>query len=233
MIIKMISKLYLYLYSIYSFYFKYKVFLKKKSYAQSKEDVFIESQFPKNFKGFFVDVGCNHPVRINNTYLLYLKGWRGVNIDMDYKSIFLFNFLRDQDLNFNYAVSKEKKKINYFFNKKSDLSGSIIKSKKFRFNKKIQSYPLNYILSKTKYKNKKIDFLSIDAEDSDFEVLKSLNLSIYRPRFICVEIRGSNNNKKNLRKSKIYLFLIKKNIKWSFHKMKIIFLNTEPHLNVK
>lgn len=212
----MLNKLYLYLYSIYSIYFKYKVFLKKKSYAQSREDVFIKSQFPKNFKGFFVDVGCNHPIRINNTYLLYLQGWRGINIDMDYKSIFLFNFLRDQDLNFNYAVSKEKKKINFFFNKKSDLNGSIIKTKKFRYNKKIQSYPLNYILSKTKYKNKKIDFLSIDAEDSDFEVLKSLNLNVYCPRFICIEIRGSSMNKKKLRKSTIYSYLIKKKYKLVF-----------------
>ena len=39
--------------------------------------------FPKKYKGFFVDVGCFHPIKYNNTYRLYRKGWRGVNIDID------------------------------------------------------------------------------------------------------------------------------------------------------
>ena len=72
---------------------------------------------------------------------------------------------------------------------------------------------LDIILKKNKPKNPTAPRLQF----------KSLNLSIYRPRFICVEIRGSNNNKKNLRKSKIYLFLIKK-------KYKVVFSQDENHI---
>ena len=37
--------------------------------------------------GIYIDVGCNHPIKFNNTYLLYKRGWSGINIDLDSKSI--------------------------------------------------------------------------------------------------------------------------------------------------
>ena len=47
---------------------------------------------------------------------------------------------------------------------------------------------LTTILNETKYKNEKIDFLNIDVEGADFDILKSLNFDVYRPKLICVEI---------------------------------------------
>ena len=44
----------------------------KASLSQSSEDVIIEKilKDAKKNKGIFVDVGCNHPIDYNNTYLL-------------------------------------------------------------------------------------------------------------------------------------------------------------------
>ena len=68
----------------------------------------------------------------------------------------------------------------------------------------ISSSRLTSILDKTKFKNRKIDFLNIDAEGADYDVLKSLDFNIYRPRLICVEI-----DIKNIKQSEIYIFLKK------------------------
>ena len=56
---------------------------------------------------------------------------------------------------------------------------------------KIKSQTLNTILNSSKFINRKIDFLNIDLEGSDFEALKSLDFNTYRPRVICVEITDS------------------------------------------
>ncbi len=62
---------------------------------------------------------------------------------------------------------------------------------------------------------KKIDFLNIDAEGNDFKILKSLDFKNYRPKLICIEDTDFYYNKiANIKKSKIYNFLIKLNYKY-------------------
>ena len=59
----------------------------KKSYSISNVDLVIERIFKNKDDGIYIDVGCNHPIKYNNTYLLYRKGWNGLNIDLDKRSI--------------------------------------------------------------------------------------------------------------------------------------------------
>jgi hypothetical protein len=68
--------------------------------------------------------------------------------------------------------------------------------------KKVKALSLNTILDNSKFRNRKIDFLNIDVEGADFEVLQSLNFNIYKPKLICVEVI-----EKNLVNSEIFLFL--------------------------
>ena len=63
----------------------------KISYSISNVDLIIDRMFIKKKSGTFIDLGCNHPIKFNNTYLLYKRGWRGVNIDLDETSIKEFN----------------------------------------------------------------------------------------------------------------------------------------------
>jgi hypothetical protein len=79
----------------------------RKSYSLSNVDLVIERIFKKKDKGIFIDVGCNHPIKYNNTYLLYKKGWSGINIDLDMESINQFNKLRKKII----TLSKPEKKI--------------------------------------------------------------------------------------------------------------------------
>ena len=208
--ISLIKTLYNKLHIIHNIYIKNKFFIKKKSYSMEKEDLEIIKKLNKIKNGFYVDVGGYHPVHRNNTYLLYKKNWRGINIDLSKFSIDLFNFARPEDINLNVAVSKTNKKIKYYTQKKISQLTTIYKdiaNKRMQgpiIEKEILSDTLTALLEKTLYKNRRIDFLNIDAEGADFEVLESLNFDIYRPKLICVEI-----DDEQIENSKIFNFLKK------------------------
>ena len=65
------------------------------------EDLVLADLTKNIAEGFYVDVGCYHPLHLNNTYLLYKKKWNGINIDISEFSIKLFNYLRPDDTNIN------------------------------------------------------------------------------------------------------------------------------------
>ena len=216
--IKLFSNLFENLHILQNIYLKNNFFFKKESYSMDKEDLIIEEYFKNKNKGVYIDVGCYHPLQRNNTMLLYQKGWRGINIDISDFSIKLFKFLRPDDFNLNVAVSNKEGEIDMFFQKKlSQLSTIKENSAKNAFqgnilNKKILSRKLTSILEQGKYKDQKIDFLNVDAEGADFEVLQSLDFNKYSPELICIEVI-----EKDLENSDVFNFLYKNRYKkiWS------------------
>ena len=184
----------------------------------NNEDTAVLDYFKNKKNGFYVDVGCHHPICINNTYLLYKQKWSGINIDVSQFSIDLFNYMRPQDLNYNCAISNKNKIVKLFYQKEfSQLSTikSIQAKTVFQGNikeKDIQAFSLDEILNRDKYKNTKIDFLNIDVEGADLEVLEGLSFDKFKPELICLEIHD-----KEVKKSKIYNFLANKNYEliWS------------------
>ena len=214
----MISKIKKKLHILHNIYVKHKHFKKKETYAMDGEDLVIVDYFKNKQKGFYIDVGCYHPIHRNNTFLLYKKGWNGINIDIHSFSIDLFNYMRPNDLNYNFAISDKKEIINMYFQKelsqlsttnydqaKKSLQGPIKK-------KNIQSHSLNEVLKFSNLENKKIDLLDIDVEGADFKVLKGLSFEMTNPELICIEIHD-----KNLKESETYKFLINLNYEliWS------------------
>ncbi len=176
-------------------------------------------ELTKNIKnGFYVDAGCYHPTHLSNTFLLYKKNWNGVNIDVSELSISLFNFMRSNDLNLNLAISNFEGEVTIYHQKKMSQLTTInkkISTERMQGKikeRKIKSQKLTTVLNNSKYKNRKIDFLNIDVEGVDLEVLKSLDFKVYRPRVICIEIID-----KKIEDSKIYNYLINLDYKkvWS------------------
>jgi len=214
MIFKIKKKLHI----LHNIYVKHKYFKKRKTYAMDGEDLVIADYFKNKKKGFYVDVGCYHPIHRNNTFLLHKKGWNGINIDIHSFSIELFKYLRPNDLNYNFAISDKKEIINMYFQKelsqlstidfdqaKKSLQGPIKE-------KKIQSFSLDEVFKFSNLENKKVDLLDIDVEGSDFKVLKGLSFEKANPELICIEIHD-----KNLKESETYKFLINLNYEliWS------------------
>ena len=203
---------------LHNIFIKHKYFFKRKTYSMEGEDLIIFKNIDVAKNKFFVDVGCYHPLHINNTFLLYKNGWRGINIDVSENSIELFKFIRPKDINIVSAISEKNGEVTLYSQKKISQLTTIkkevsIKRMQGKINEKIvKSNTLNSILSNTKYKNQTIDFLNIDIEGADFEALKSLDFDIYRPKLICIEI-----DTKDILGSSIYKYLINLNYEkiWS------------------
>ena len=187
------------------------------------EDLFIQNYFKNKPKGFYVDVGCYHPLQGNNTHLLYKKGWSGINFDINHYSIKLFNFLRKRDLNIHSGISRKKSKLTMYYRKEINMLNTLDeKIAKVHFRngykkKNIQVNTLNFFLSKNFKKLNKIDFINIDVEGYELDALKSLNFSIYKPQLICIEIHNIkkmyDTNYKYLKSNDVYNYLINKKYK--------------------
>ena len=100
---------------------KYK--FEKKSYSFGGCDLLVDYLFKSLDKGFYIDVGCQHPITNNNTYLLHQRQWGGINIDLDDKNIKLFNTHRPKDINICACLSsKEQIKDLYVFHSSSPIN---------------------------------------------------------------------------------------------------------------
>jgi hypothetical protein len=166
----------------------------KKSYSISSVDLVIGRLFSNKSTGIYLDVGCNHPIKYNNTYLLHKKGWSGINIDLDKKSIHEFNKMRKNDYNVQELVGPvdgEEKEI-YYYHERSAINtiSKVLADKRLKKPKKIikkKTKSLNTIINNSPYFNKKINFMSIDIENYEYEVLKNFNFGKYDIDLIVTE----------------------------------------------
>lgn len=174
----------------------YKKYLNIISFSQEGEDKILERMFNHKKEGFFVDVGAHHPIRFSNTYKFYLKGWNGINIDAMPGSMRLFNKIRPRDINIEAAIFDAEKKLTYYaFNEPAlngfskDISAQRDGKGNYKiiFQKEINTQKLSTILDENCTPAREIDFLSVDVEGLDLNVLKSNNWNKYRPTILLVE----------------------------------------------
>jgi FkbM family methyltransferase len=172
-----------------------------KSYSQEGEDLILKRFFGGQVDGFYVDVGAHHPKRFSNTYLFYRKGWRGINIDAMPGSMVQFDRLRPRDINIEKPVSNKVETLKYYafnepalngFSKEIALLRDDLKNYYIKFTKDIETTTLQQVLDGSMPKQKEIDFLTIDVEGLDMEVLRSIDLQMYTPKMILVEILKSD-----------------------------------------
>lgn len=154
-------------------------------HSHRAQDWFLSKYiFPQKTDGFFLDIGGNHPVSMNNTLYFENIGWKGLAFEPQEKLALLWGGgIRITEC-LPYALGSEEKNVcfntvesNGWENALSyiDTSNSIkihdglVLSKQQVVQKKLdnilQEYGINFI-----------DFISIDVEGYELEVLKGLNL---------------------------------------------------------
>lgn len=191
-------------------YFFYNIYIRNRKYlkngSQLGEEKIILDLFDNNFKGKFVDLGCFHPTRHNNTFELYKKGWRGINVDLNPFTIELFNFFRPKDININTAISNKNEEVELYyineFNTQNTLDKNHLEflkrhhnvSQKQIIKKKIYTEKLENILKK--YNFKQIDFLNIDIEGHELKILENFDFENIYVKTICVEMIDHNEKSK-------------------------------------
>jgi FkbM family methyltransferase len=163
------------------------------SYAQNFEDVMLARVFAGRRTGFYVDVGAADPVNLSVTKWFYDLGWSGLNIEPNQQ---LFDRLaadRPRDINLNCGVGAAASQAQFFELDVGELSSF---DARVRDNAKgngrppstrtVAVMPLTDLL-KLHCPNRVIDFLKIDVEGWEAEVLKGLDLRQYRPIIVLIE----------------------------------------------
>lgn len=166
------------------------------SYAQEGEDMVLRRYFENKTTGFYVDVGAHHPKRFSNTFFFYELGWRGINIDAMPGSMEIFQRERPEDINLEAAISDVQTELTYHmmshpalnsFSDETFADYNKLPDYHLVGTKQIMTRTLTEVLDEYLPANTAIDFMSVDVEGLDFQVLKSNDWQKYHPSMVLVE----------------------------------------------
>lgn len=191
------------------------------SYAQEGEDLIIDKLLKYKKSGFYVDIGAHHPVKFSNTFIFYKRGWNGINVDAMPDSMNEFEKIRPRDINIQAAISNNNSEETFYIFNEPALNTLNAEEAKNKDNKngykiikelKLDTFKLLEILDNQLSENQEIDFLSIDTEGNDLNVLKSNNWEKYKPKLVLVEDLKFKNIE-DYHQSEMYIFM--KNLNYS------------------
>lgn len=167
--------------------------------SQYYEDYVLGYVFRNSKQGFFVDVGVNEPEIHNATDIFYKKGWKGINIEPN--PIFYNKLLELRPTNVNIKKAASNTTGTAFFYDVKDASGLSSLDpetyKKFGPEKvstiEVEIDTLTNIFNQNNLGINEIDFVKIDVENKEKEVLEGLDLNKYRPKVLVVESASQIN----------------------------------------
>lgn len=173
----------------------YREGMKSGSFSQHGEDVKLLALLrDANAKGAYLDVGCNHPYRLSNSYLLYLNGWRGLCVDPLPRFERAFKRWRPEDVFHCAAVGDVEGELPLFEFESDVLStldanlAETYKKQGFRLRRKsaVHVRSIDSLLESSQF-SPPLSLLSLDIEGHELPALRSINLAYWRPLFICME----------------------------------------------
>jgi len=191
----------------------------KKSYSQCAEDLLIQYIFSLRGirKPSYIDIGANDPFFLSNTALFYKNGSRGINIEANPQLMKQFYKSRPKDINLNIGISDKEDELDFYIMadntlstfSKSESDFMISGGKSLEAIKKIKLTTIANVLEK--YSNNQFpDFLSIDVEGMDFQILQSINFEKSKPKVICVEAAEYSPVGAGARRIELIDFLVSK-----------------------
>jgi len=165
------------------------------SYAQNAEDVRLARAFAGHNAGFYIDVGANNPDNLSVTKHFYELGWSGINVEPAPTPYALLARRRKRDINVNVGCSNRPGTLTLYAGKgnASGLSSFTAEEvanheqKGFEF----QPVTVNVVtlasICEEHVNGRTIDFMSIDVEGHESEVLEGADFARFRPRVIVIE----------------------------------------------
>jgi len=166
------------------------------SYSQYGEDLVLDGIFRGKMKGFYIDIGAHDPEFQSNTLRFYMRGWQGINIEPIVSKYNKFQVVRERDININCGVHNEHAELTFYhsewetlstFNKERALKNAKNFNKEIIGEYKIPVKRLSEILGANMRDDQHIDFLSIDTEGNELNILKGNDWKKYRPQVILIE----------------------------------------------
>lgn len=163
------------------------------SYAQNLEDTHLEMIFSGQQGGTYVDVGGGHPVADNVSFWFYLKGWRGLIVEPQEALAALYAHVRPRDHTVSCLAGRSRGEVEFHVVDKlhgfsttvrENAAGAAKFGAGFRTLKKPMR-PLAELCDEAGLTT--IDFLKVDVEGAEAEVLSGMDFSRLRPRVVLVE----------------------------------------------
>jgi FkbM family methyltransferase len=164
------------------------------SYAQNREDVLLARVFHDVAAGFYVDVGANDPEHCSVTKHFYDRGWSGINVEPG-RVVTRLAAARPRDINLNVAASDRAGRLTFYEYPEGVLSGlSSLHAEvpgddpelaASRVEREVEVLTLRDIFEQ--HAPARIDFLSVDVEQHERQVLLGNDWGRYRPRVVLVE----------------------------------------------
>jgi FkbM family methyltransferase len=163
------------------------------SYAQNFEDVMLERLFAGQERGFYVDVGAWDPDRLSTTKHFYLRGWRGINIEPIESRFRMFRETRPHDANLNVAIAAEPGETVFWICREDDSrstaetgAADALKAEGLTLlETRVPTRRLDEIFAEQGVGD--IDFLKIDVEGLEAEVIGTMAFERWRPRVLVIE----------------------------------------------
>lgn len=181
---------------------------KKTSFAQSGEDLIID--FILTAIGVksptYIDIGAHHPFYLSNTAIFHENGCNGISIEPDPTLFKEIKKYRKNDICLNIGIGLEEEVEAEFYVMSSPTLNTFSKKQAVEYEnygnitiketKKIPLKNINLIIKE--YCNKTPNFISLDVEGLDYEILKTFDFSQYRPEVFCLEtLTYTENNTEN------------------------------------
>ncbi|WP_394560344.1 FkbM family methyltransferase [Aquipseudomonas alcaligenes] len=168
------------------------------SFSQSGEDTIIDFVFRalKIKSPTYLDVGANEPKRFSNTFSFYLKGSRGVLVEPDPALYKMLVQERPDDKCLQVGVAASEETARPFFVMSTSTLNTFSESEAKRYEEtglhkivRIEKIPVLTIerIINEHFNGAAPDFLTLDVEGLDLEIIESIDFSKYRPTVICVE----------------------------------------------
>jgi len=165
---------------------------KSYSHVNSKNeyiDIILDKIFNSKRNGFFIELGANDGLSQSNTaFFEFYRNWNGILIEPSPEAFEKCKIARPNSICLNLACVSNTH-VGEFI--EGDFNGSMMSSVNgSRLNNKdlikVKVSTLQNILDSLNINT--IDFLSLDTEGYEYEILSGLNLNKYRPKYMLIEI---------------------------------------------
>jgi FkbM family methyltransferase len=163
------------------------------SYTQNLEDYHLSLAFAGRTRGTYIDVGAGHPVADNVSFWFYERGWHGIVVEPQADLIGLYGRLRPRDVAVCGLVGRQDGEIDFHLvDRLHGFSTTIehvaAQAKQFGVDYRTMRMPVMTLARLCEQHGADdIDFLKIDVEGGEADVLHGADWRRYRPKVVVIE----------------------------------------------